>query len=194
MAAIDAIIVVSNGSYLEETKRWCRLLGRNKVHAVVEGGSSRSASVKNGLLAATDIASDDSIILIHDATHPYVDKKATLNVIEAARRCGGATLGVFCYDTVYELGEDQQVKAVLPRTRVINGASPEAFLYGKIASVYENASEEELAAMTSAGAIALQHTIDMAFVETDILNLKITFPRDFALFRLLAQTYFFPET
>ncbi len=194
MEAIGRIIVVSNGAWMEETRKWCDRFGCGKVHAVARGGATRSESVKNGLLAAADIAREDSVVLIHDATHPYVDREGTLKVLEAARRCGGATLGAFSYDTVYELDEEQKVKAVLPRARVISGASPEAFLFGKIYPVYQKASPEELAAMTSAGAIALQNNIPMAFVETKLLNLKITHPSDFTLFSLLAQEYFFPTS
>ena len=47
--------------------------------------------------------------------------------------------------------------------------------------------------MTSAGAMALAHGITMEVVPANVINLKITYPGDMHLFRLLAESYFFPD-
>ena len=81
---------------------WVANLNADKVAAVVKGGPNRSTSVLNGLLAVKDWASDDDIVLIHDATHPYCDNEGIKQVIEAVKKHGGATLGQAQYDTVYQ--------------------------------------------------------------------------------------------
>ena len=47
--------------------------------------------------------------------------------------------------------------------------------------------------MTSAGAIALSHGIQMKVIPSNILNLKITYPSDLELFKRLAKNYFFDD-
>ena len=74
---------------------------------------------------------------------------------------------------------------------MISGASPEGFIYKDLCDIYFNATEDELEQMTSAGAIALSHNIPMKVISTDILNLKLTYPSDMELYKLLKNEYFF---
>lgn len=188
MPEIDRIVVVSHVDWAEKVRDWCSNL--SVPYVVTEGGTNRSQSVRNGLRAAAAFASSDDVVLIHDATHPYVDREGTLQVIERTKEEGAATLANFNYDTVYRIDDSGHIAEVIPRTHIVNGASPEAFRFGIIYGVYQNASEEELERMTSAGAIALSNDIPMAFVQTDILNLKITYQRDMQLYRILMNHYF----
>lgn len=188
MPEIDKIIIVSHGSWVSQVKTWCAQI--NKLTAITEGGANRSESIRNGLYIISSFASPEDLVLIHDATHPYVDLEGTRKVIEKATDQGAATLANFNYDTVYRINDNDNISEVLPRTHVVNGASPEAFKFGIIFPIYKNASNEDMKKMTSAGAIALDHNINIAFIETKILNLKITYQRDLALY-LKLKDYFF---
>ena len=157
------------------------------------GGETRSASVRNGLRAIGAFAEEEDVVLIHDATHPYVDEEGTRAIIEAVNEVGGATLGACQYDTCYQMDSSHMLQRVIPRQELVSGASPEAFRYGDISRIYFESTEEELAAMTSAGAIALANGIPMKVVPANVLNLKITYPGDMELFKLLADSYFFTE-
>lgn len=192
--SIDKIVIVSHENWISYVEEWRKRLHADKVEAITAGGSTRSESVLNGLRAAKQFASDDDIILIHDATHPYVDVEGTEKVIEGVRKNGGATLAACQYDTCYRMDADHILTEVVPRAEIVSGASPEAFFLGMIYDVYANSTKEELEAMTSAGAIALAHGIKMVVVPTSILNLKITYQHDMEVFRQLVHTYFFPET
>lgn len=189
-ASIDKIVIVSHSSWIDYVSRWSQWLGADKVACITAGGANRSSSVRNGLRAMIDFASADDVVLIHDATHPYCDPNGIAKVAEAVTQYGGATLGQAQYDTVYMTTEDGFVDKVIPRQLVISGASPEAFRYETIFSIYNNASEEELEQMTSAGAIALAHNIPMKAVTAEVLNLKITYPHDFELLKVLLHQFF----
>ena len=47
--------------------------------------------------------------------------------------------------------------------------------------------------MTSAGAIAIAHGIDMKVIQADVINLKITYQNDMRVFKKLVKTYFFED-
>lgn len=194
MTEINNIIIVSNKDWLSFAHEWIKKIGINETNIdLVEGGSTRSESVLNGLKKASEFASDEDVVLMHDATHPYVDVNGTLAVIDAVKEYGGATLAQFQYDTVYRKNEDNILEEVVNRKDIVSGASPEAFKFGEIYNIYRNTSEEDFEKLTSAGAVALANNITMKVIETDTINLKITYKKDMEIFKKLVNTYFFGE-
>lgn len=190
---IDAIVVVTHKDWADYVQIWKDNMNVTKLKVVTNGGSTRSESVKNGLLAMEDFASEKDIILIHDATHPYVDVQGTKDVIQGVKKYGGATLGQCQYDTVYQMDEESNIlEKVVPRKKIVSGASPEAFFFKDIHDIYTSASQSELEEMTSAGAIALAYGIKMQVVPSNVLNLKITYKNDMDVFTQMVRS-FFPE-
>lgn len=193
MPEVDQIVIVSHKDWIPYVEEWAEKMPVKKVHAIVAGGATRSESVYNGLSAASDIAAKDDVVMIHDATHPYVDVEGTKGVIAGVKKYGGATLGQCQYDTVYQMDAERILQQVVPRSEIVSGASPEAFTFGAIYDIYTKSTKEELEAMTSAGAMALAHGITMEVIPSNVINLKITYPGDMHLFKLLAENYFFPD-
>lgn len=189
---IDKIIIVSHADWIDYVEQTAKEVNAHKLYRVTAGGETRSESVKNGLKAAAEFSKPDDVILIHDATHPYVDAQGITEVIDGVKAYGGATLAQFNYDTVYRMDDDHILSNIEPRFNIVAGASPEAFTFGKIFDIYQNSPKEELEQMTSAGAIALAHGIKMKVVRANVLNLKITYADDMELFKKLAADYFFP--
>lgn len=190
---VDRIIIVSHADWIGYAEEIAREIGADKLYRVVAGGATRSESVKNGLIAAAEYSKPEDVILIHDATHPYVDAQGVSEVIEGVRTYGGATLAQFNYDTVYRMDDEHILTNIEPRFNIVAGASPEAFTFGRIYDIYINSPQEELEQMTSAGAIALAHGIRMKVVRANVLNLKITYADDMTLFTKLVDNYFFPK-
>jgi len=190
-ACIDRLVVVSHADWLDYAQEWCENCVKRIPFDVVAGGENRSSSVLNGLTRLGCYAQKDDVVLIHDATHPYLDPEGVEKVVEAVREFGGATMASRNYDTVYRTDEQGFLEKVEPRERIVAGASPEAFRFGDIYDIYRSASAEELASMTSAGAIALSHNIPMKVIGTSVLNLKITYEHDLDLFLKLIHGYFF---
>ena len=192
LEAVSAIICVCHSNWIHFTEDWLESCGIEIPVDVVEGGSTRSESVKNGLAAAGKYADDKDVVLIHDATHPYVDEESLNRVIFSTRRHGGATLGAKQYDTVYGINsETSLLEKVIPRNNVVTGASPEAFLYKLINDIYQKTPIEELESFTSAGALALANNIEMKVIPTNLINLKITYRNDMEIFKRLFYGYYF---
>ena len=190
---ITGIVIVVNSAWLEYTNEWLKKLGIQKIISVISGGSTRSDSVFNGLKALKNIANDNDPVLMHDATHPYVDEEGTKKVAEMVAEYGSATLASLNYDTTYLMDDDNNIVKVIPRRNVIAGASPEGFRFKQIYDIYDQTPAEDMEKMTSVGAIALAHNIPMKVVSTPVLNLKITYPEDMKLFMKLYKNYFFNE-
>ncbi|MBR0507598.1 MAG: 2-C-methyl-D-erythritol 4-phosphate cytidylyltransferase [Clostridia bacterium] len=190
IAEIDHICIVSHADWVPYVRDSIRDIAFREAILVTPGGENRSQSIRNGLHAIEPFSQEEDVVMMHDATHPYVDREGTLEIIQAVKTYGGATLGARQYDTCYRMDEALMLTNVIPRQEIVSGASPEAFRYGDMKKIYFGASDEELASMTSAGAIALAHQIPMKVVPTKILNLKLTYPEDLELFRTLLDGYF----
>ncbi len=97
---------------------------------MVRGGDSRQESVA---LALQQVPADAEIILVHDAVRPFVTVEQIARVIEEARRCSAAILGIPAMDTVKEvkrasLPEDVAlIIGTIPRERVVLAQTPQAF-------------------------------------------------------------------
>ena len=188
---VDSIVLVCHEDWVDYADEWAKKLGIAKYVGTVSGGATRSESVLNGLSRLAEFAKDDDVVLIHDATHPYLDEGSTAEAIAATIACGAATLGRKQFDTVYRADLEGNLLEVVPREEIVSGASPELFRFGPIYRIYQEASVEDLERFTSAGAIALANDIPMKVVPTDFVNLKITYRHDMELFERLFHGYYF---
>lgn len=190
---ISGVVVVVHADWQEYVRKWVNTIDTKSNIRITNGGATRSESVLNGLRSLEGIANSEDVVLLHDATHPYVDVEGTKKVAEMVSLYGAATLASLNFDTTYMMDDNNNIFEVIPRKNVIAGASPEGFKYGQIYGIYRNTPEEEMEGMTSAGALALANKIPMKVVPTSILNLKITYPEDMVLFKMLFNSYFFHE-
>lgn len=188
---VDNIVLVCHEAWVRYTTQWVHKLQIAKCLDVVPGGATRSESVRCGLRRLAEVAADDDIVIIHDATHPYLDEGATTEGIIAACEYGAATLGQKQYDTVYRTDEEGTLLEVVPRESIVSGASPELFRFRALYDIYESASADMLEQYSSAGAIALANGVRMKVIPTELVNLKITYKHDMELFKRLFHGYYF---
>lgn len=184
---IDKIIIISNPAWLEYSSKVAKSILADKLLSVISGGKTRSHSVRNGLMCCHKTANDNDLILIHDATNPFVDASAVRKAIASATAKGAAVVGTNQYHTIYSKKADNTIESFIPRETVGSGYSPEVFKLGIIFPSYEKASDAQLEEMTSTLSLALQYGVDAVFVPANIVNLKITYSHDMNAFIALKR-------
>ena len=132
---ITRIIVVYNKS--DEDKMHELLDGIDKV-MLVEGGASRTESVKNGLAVLDD---DAEYVIIHDGARPYIDRRLIVATLEAAQRSGGATLYSPITDTIKRVDENMNIIDTPNRNEYVTIETPQTFEVAKIKYAYEHNNE-----------------------------------------------------
>ena len=86
---IDMIVIVTNDTYIDQVKIWCKQYDLGKVKSVVAGGSSRQESVYNGIKHLEQSGTNpDDIILIHDAARPLISQSIISENIVACKKYG----------------------------------------------------------------------------------------------------------
>ncbi len=156
---------------------------------VVRGGDSRQESVA---LALQEVSNDTEIVLVHDAVRPFVTPEQITRVIEEARRCQAAILGIPAMDTVKEvkrasLPEDVAlIIGTIPRERVVLAQTPQAFSTKLLKEAFARAQADGVTASDEAGLVErLGH--DVHVVLGSERNIKITKPADMDLARFYLE-------
>jgi 2-C-methyl-D-erythritol 4-phosphate cytidylyltransferase len=156
---------------------------------VVKGGDSRQDSVASAL---REVADDTEIVLVHDAVRPFVTVEQIARVIEEARRCQAAILGIPAMDTVKEvkrasLPEDVAlIVGTMPRERVVLAQTPQAFATKLLKEAFARAQADGVNASDEAGLVErIGH--DVHVVLGSERNMKITKPSDMDLARFYAE-------
>jgi 2-C-methyl-D-erythritol 4-phosphate cytidylyltransferase len=152
---------------------------------VVKGGDSRQDSVAAAL---REVPNDTEIVLVHDAVRPFVTVEQITRVIEEARRCQAAILGIPAMDTVKEvkrasLPEDVAlITGTIPRERLVMAQTPQAFATKLLKEAFARAQADGVSSSDEAGLVErLGH--DVHVVLGSERNMKITKPSDMELAR-----------
>src|SRR5206468_5970144 len=156
---------------------------------VVKGGDSRQESVAAAL---REVPNDTEIVLVHDAVRPFVTAEQITRVIEEARRCQAAILGIPAMDTVKEvkrasLPEDVAlITGTIPRERVVLAQTPQAFSTKLLKEAFARAEADGVGASDEAGLVELLG-YEVRVVQGSERNIKITKPSDMELARFYLQ-------
>src|SRR6185437_6791598 len=117
------------------------ILGKKTV--LLEGGEHRQQSVANALAAV--VASDNDVVLVHDAVRPFVTDEIIHDVISAAVKYGAAIAGVPAVDTVKQVertAEGATIKATIPREKIVMAQTPQGFRYDVLKKAFDEAAAD----------------------------------------------------
>ena len=70
---IDGIIVVCKEDWMNYCQRLIDRYQISKAVKMVAGGENGQGSIRNGIYAAAELYSSDSVVLVHDGVRPLVD-------------------------------------------------------------------------------------------------------------------------
>ena len=192
IAACPQVTDIIVATRADEMARLKELIAREKFKQtvrVVKGGDSRQDSVSAAL---REVANGTEIVLVHDAVRPFVTPEQITRVIEEARRCEAAILGIPAMDTVKEvkrasLPEDVAlITGTVPRERVVLAQTPQAFSTKLLKEAFARAEADGVNASDEAGLVErMGH--DVHVVLGSERNMKITKPADMELARFYVE-------
>jgi 2-C-methyl-D-erythritol 4-phosphate cytidylyltransferase len=155
-----------------------------KILRVVPGGKERQDSVYHALKALKN-EDELEIVLVHDAVRPFVTQDQVRQIIDAARRHGGAVLGLPAQDTLKRVTAEGTVHQTLERTDIWQIQTPQAFQASLLWRAFTEAYSRNFYGTDEASLLEqLDHSV--AVVPGSPFNLKITTPEDL----LLAEAIF----
>src|SRR5580704_2058060 len=176
--ADELVVVVADGEQGRAREALAGLAGWR----LATGGAARSDSVKAGLAALA--ASDDEIVLVHDAARPLVRREHVERLTAALADAPGAILALPLADTVKREDAAARIAETVPRAGLWRAQTPQAFRLGVLKSAFavwpagEEPTDEAIVLERAGHAVAL--------VPGDPALAKLTYPEDFAMAELMA--------
>jgi 2-C-methyl-D-erythritol 4-phosphate cytidylyltransferase len=146
----------------------------SKLRAVVEGGTERQDSVRNGLARVAMLGAET--VLVHDGVRPLVSGELISRVIEAAEETGAAVPGLPVEETVKDV-EGTQIRRTLERSSLVRVQTPQGFFYWILQEALEAARRDSFYG-TDEAALVERLGRPVAVVPGDERNIKITTPLD----------------
>jgi 2-C-methyl-D-erythritol 4-phosphate cytidylyltransferase len=186
---VTQIIVATRQEGIEKLESRIRQENFKQPVRVIKGGDSRQESVAQALKL---VPNDVELVLVHDAVRPFVASEHIIRVIEEARRCKAAIVGIPAMDTVKEvkrasLPEDVAlITNTIPRERVVLAQTPQVFATALLKEAFARAEADGVNASDEAGLVErLGH--DVHVIQGSERNIKITKPADMDLARFILQ-------
>lgn len=145
-------------------------------------GKRRQDSVFNGFQKTSH-----PIICIHDSARPFVTKEDLLQVLEAGKCYGAATLGVPLKFTVKETTPQNFVKSTLDRTKIWEIQTPQVLHRDILEEGFKYAQEH---AITVTDDVSLGELIGKPakLIEGSYTNIKITVSEDLIMAKHLINS------
>jgi 2-C-methyl-D-erythritol 4-phosphate cytidylyltransferase len=149
------------------------------------GGETRHASVLNGLNAIYYAISPKDWVLVHDAARPCLSdaqlEKLCTSIVEDDV---GGLLAVPVSDTLKREDAEQRVSQTERREGLWQAQTPQMFHYGLLVKALESMDGE---APTDESR-AIEHLeLHPKLIESDSMNLKVTYPHDLELAELILE-------
>ena len=144
--------------------------------AVVEGGATRSGSVRNALAAAGDVEA----IVVHDAARPLAEPELFTRTLAALAEVDCAVAAARVTDTIKEAGPDGLVVRTHDRSRLWAIQTPQAFRAQSLRRALD-VTADVLAAATDDAWLVERAGGSVRVIESSPRNFKVTTPHDLKL-------------
>ena len=138
----------------------------------VEGGRTRTESVRNGL---AQLDKNSTLVAICDGARPFSSVGLIENLFKQAKEFGNAIPFVFAKDTAYFNNEP------VDRTKLKLVQTPQVFNTEQIKQAYDNFKGEQA---TDDSQVYLAQFGKLNFVQSSYTNSKITFKEDLPTFKI----------
>ena len=169
-SAVDRILITVSAG--KEAEARALFEGREKPCDVIVGGKTRTESVRNALLAARELVSEeDAIVAVHDGARPYVTRQLIDECMSVAAAKGSAIPAVPCTDSLRRISETGSHP--IPREEIVRVQTPQCFRLGDLIRAYESGEEA-----TDDATLYEKHVGPVTLIAGEENNAKITYLSD----------------
>ncbi len=167
--AVQAVIGENHGEMFADAVEGLRM------PMPVVGGPTRQLSVLNGLeaLARREMGAPD-IVLIHDAARPFVSAELIDRLLDGLGMHEGVIPALPVVDTIKRVDDDGIIVETIPRATLRAAQTPQTFYLAPILAAHRQARDAGETDLTDDAAVAEHAGFEVAVVEGDPRNRKIT--------------------
>ena len=176
---IDKILLVINQEYEELYQEYINNLNADKLEFIY-GGATRQESVECAIDFLKNKASNDDVILLHDAARPLLDKE----IIDAnIDKCLETKEPVLTCVNIVDTIMDKEFN-LLNRDNLIAAQTPQTFRFGQLKAVHEFANTNNIKSASDDIQLAKAYGLNISLVTGSKKNMKVTEIEDIELIKL----------
>lgn len=176
---VSDIVLVTRNDMILDLQKIADEYGFLKVTDIIEGGSCREESVKNGVERLMK-NSKIKTLLIHDGARPLISQDVIASVVNAVDEFSAVVPAVPVKDTIKKVGAMGKVEQTVDRENLVNIQTPQGFEVETFKIALDKAGED-LSHFTDDASIVEAAEIPVYIVTGDYRNIKITTPEDITL-------------
>lgn len=149
--------------------------GFSRLTVLRQGGATRAESVLNGLEAMAGEVGADDWVLVHDAARPCLSRSLLDKLFnQVDGDAVGGILAAPVADTLKREGEGGRIRETLSREKLWGAQTPQMFRHGLLTRALIQVGTGVTDEASAVEALGLSPLL----VESDLTNLKVTYPRD----------------
>ena len=187
--SVDAIIVVCIEGWHDTLRAYAHQFGVEKLVAIVNGGVNGQDSIKQGLLKAKELFSEEDNVIIHDGIRPMISEEIISDNIEKCNLYGNATTVIPCAEAMLLSTEDGLgAEKEIARNALKRTQTPQAFKLGDILSAHEEAAEKGITNSIASCTLYTSLGRKVYYSVGSEKNVKLTTPEDIEIFKSLLHT------
>lgn len=178
--AIREIVIVTREDLITPIAGVCREF--SKVRAVVAGGNTRQASVRNGLNA---LSRKITLAAIHDGARPLASWQLIDRVVRAAITYGAAAPAIPVKDTI-KVVRGGLVDSTPDRKTLMAVQTPQVFDFDLLRAAHKKVEQDGVAVTDDCAAVEYLG-MSVKIVEGQERNIKLTTPLDLKIAKILLE-------
>ncbi len=178
------VLAISEDDHFAKTLKFST---QDKAHFCF-GGAERVDSVLNALNYLVDIADPEDWVFVHDAARPCVSIECLTALIETAvENNSSAILATPVRDTLKRVEQNQQIAQTVSREHLWQAQTPQIATLKTLKHAIETALAQNVTITDEASALEfIGEPVQVVMGRSD--NIKITYPEDLDLARLIIQS------
>lgn len=191
LAGVRELVVVARAEDLERVRALVRhSAALARVGAIVEGGATRSDSVRAGLEA---VSPECELVAVHDAARPLVTSRIVERALTMADRHGAALVAVPVRDTIKTSSGGERAEGTIDRSVLWAAQTPQVFRLALLRELFERAANDDFRP-TDESALHERYIGPVPLVEGSSDNLKITTRTDLVVAEAILRARSLEET
>lgn len=175
---ITGVVLIVPAGWTKDYQEVVRAGSFSKVRVVVEGGATRTQSVRNGLeaVAAFDPGTAKAaVLIIHDGVRPLVTEAMIASGLLAVQETGAAVAAIPVKPTIKVVDpKGQRVCGTLDRSLLREIQTPQVFERGLL----ERAYRQDRDGATDDAVLVERLGVAVVIFPGHVTNIKITTPED----------------
>ena len=179
----EIIIPVPKGNY-DLSNIFLNNKSFKKKIKVIGGGSTRQESVEKGM---EQVNNNSSLVCIHDAARPFVEKVLIENCINKCDYFDGSIVAIKPTDTI-KFSKTNTIENTIDRNKIWLAQTPQVFNKAKLKRAIKKAKTSKIKA-TDESYLMEKMGYKINIVEGSAINLKITFKSDWSFAEHLEKNF-----